>query len=178
VDELEDLLRLPGEPGTMAPLARSILARLLARRGDPQAAAVLAAARADQRPTQSGFIAGVLEVAAAELGWLDGSLAEATPAMTDALRGLTADGYTGVGAELTAYLRRADVPVPAPPEPPGPWAPTLAGRISEAADAWAQIGERYERAVVLASSADPAQRDEGLATLIELGAVATVPAVD
>ena len=37
VDELEDLLRSPGEPGIMAPLARSILARLLARRGQPQA---------------------------------------------------------------------------------------------------------------------------------------------
>ena len=178
VDELEDLLRSPGEPGTMAPLARSILARLLARRGDPQAAAVLAAAGADQRRTQSAFISGVLEVAAAELGWLDGSLAEATPAMTDALRRVTADGYTGVAAELTAYLRRADVPVPAPPDPPGPWAPTLAGRTTEAAAAWARIGERYERAVVLAGSADPAQRDEGMEALVDLGAVATLPAVD
>ena len=178
VDELEDLLRSPGEPGTMAPLARSILARLLARRGDPQAAAVLAAAGADRRRAQSAFISGVLEVAAAELGWLDGSLAEATPAMTDALRRVTADGYTGVAAELTAYLRRADVPVPAPPDPPGPWAPTLAGRTTEAAAAWARIGEHYERAVVLAGSADPAQRDEGVEALVDLGAVATLPAVD
>ena len=97
--------------------------------------------------------------------------------MSAALCRMAADGYTGVAAELTAYLRRADVPVPAPAEPPGPWAPTLAGRTTEAADAWARIGERYERAVVLAGSADPAQRDEGLAALVDLGAVATLPAV-
>ena len=178
VDELEDLLRSPGEPGVMAPLARSILARLLARRGEPQAGAVLAAARKEQYRAQSAFITGVLEVATAELGWLDGSLAEATPGMTDVLRRVADEGYAGVAAELTAYLRRAEVPVAAPADPPGPWAPTLAGRTTEAVTAWARLGERYERAVVLAGSADPAQRDEGLAALDELGAVATIPAVD
>ena len=178
VDELEDLLRSPGEPGIMAPLARSILARLLARRGQPQAGAVLAAARAGQRRTKSAFVTGVIEVAAAELGWLDGSLAEATPDMTDALRRVTTEGYAVVAAELTAYLRRAGVPVTAPPDPPGPWAPTLAGRTAEAVAAWARIGERYERAVVQSGSGDTRQRDEGLKTLVDLGAVATIPAVD
>lgn len=178
VDELEELLRSPGEPGLMQPMAQSVLARLLARRGEPQAGAVLAAAGADRRRTQSAFVTGVLEVAAAELGWLDGSLAEATPAMTDALRRLTAEGFAGVAAELTAYLRRADVPVPAPPDPPGPWAPTLAGRTAEAVAAWTRIGERYERAVVQAGAADPAQRDVGRKTLVDLGAVATIPAVE
>ena len=98
--------------------------------------------------------------------------------MTDALRRVTAEGYAGVAAELTAYLRRAGVPVAAPPDPPGPWAPTLAGRTAEAVAAWGRIGERYERAVVQTGSADPTQRDEGLKTLVDLGAVATIPAVD
>ena len=60
----------PGEPGIMAALARSILARLLARRGERHSGPVLAAAWADPRKTQSAFVRGVLEVAAAELGWL------------------------------------------------------------------------------------------------------------
>jgi hypothetical protein len=138
---------------------------------------VLAAAGADDRLTQSAFVAGVLATAAAELGWLDGSLAEASPAMTLALARATAEGHAGVAAELTAYLRRAGVPLAAPPDPPGPWAPTLEGRTAVAVAAWERIGERYERAVVQARSGDRRQRDEGLAALARLGAVATVPAV-
>jgi hypothetical protein len=161
----------------MAPLARSVLARLLARRGDPHAAAVLAGAWADPRRTHSAFVSGVLQVATAELGWLDGSLAEATPAMTAALRRASAEGFLGIAAELAAYLRRADIEVTDPPDPPGPWAPTLAGSATEAAAAWARIGERYERAVVLACAADPAQVEGGLRALDDLGAVATIPAV-
>lgn len=177
VDELESLLRSPGEPGVMAPLARSVLARLLARRGEPHARAVLAAAWADPRRTHSTFVRGVLEVAAAELGWLDGSLADVTPGTAGVLRDATALGHAVVAAELTAYLRRADVPVADPLEAPGPWAPTLAGLTGEAVEAWTRIGERYEAAVVRATSGDPADRDAGLAALVELGAVATIPAV-
>lgn len=177
VDELESLLRSPGEPGIMAPMARSILARLLARRGEPQARAVLAAAAADRRRTQSAFVSGVLEVAAAELGWLDGSLGEAPRSTTETLRRVTAEGHAGVAAELAAYLRRAEVPVATPPDPPGPWAPTLAGRTADAVEAWTAIGERYERAVVQSAAEDPEQRDEALRTLVSLGATATIPAL-
>ena len=82
-----------------------------------------------------------------------------------------------VTAELTAYLRRAGVPVGAPADPPGPWAPTLGGPVTEAVAAWQRLGERYECAVVQAMSGDPGLVNEGLATLTGLGAVATVPAV-
>jgi hypothetical protein len=177
VDELEDLLRSPGEPGVMEPLARSILARLLARRGEPQAGAVLAAAGKERYRAQSAFLTGVLEVAAAELGWLDGSLAEATPDVTDTLRRVAAGGYAVIAAELTAYLRRADVPVAPPADPPGPWAPTLAGRTADAVAAWTGLGERYEAAVVQAGSTDAVLRKAGREALADLGAVATIPAV-
>jgi hypothetical protein len=177
VDELEQLLTTPGEPGGMAPLARSILARLLARRADPRAGEVLAEAWADPRRTQSAFVIGVLEVAATELGWLDGSLAEARPATVEAARGASDAGFAGVAAELTAYLRRAGVPATEPADPPGPWAPTLAGRTTEAVAAWRHLGERYECAVVQATSGDSALVDEGLAALEALGALATIPAV-
>ncbi len=177
VDELDDLLRSPGEPGIMEPLARTILARLLARRGAPEAETILAAARADPRRTASPFVTGVLAVAAAEIGWLDGSLAELRPDTARSLRDLAAAGFHGVAAELTAYLRRAQVPAPDPPGAPGPWAPTLAGHHREAADAWLRLGERYESAVVLASSSDPDERREGSAALAGLGAVAVLPAL-
>src|SRR4051812_4887420 len=59
-------------------------------------------------------------------------------------------GQAGAGRRIRsgAYLRRAGIDVPAPTDPPGPWAPTLAGRWHEAADAWTTPGERYEAAVV------------------------------
>ena len=47
VAELRGLVTGPGEPGVMALLARSLLARLLARRGDPAGGAVLAEALRD-----------------------------------------------------------------------------------------------------------------------------------
>jgi hypothetical protein len=60
---------------------------------------------------------------------------------------------------------------------PGPWAPTLAGRWEEAAAAWAKLGERYERAVVLATAPAAQARAEGILVLRELGAAATLQAV-
>ena len=54
----------------------------------------------------------------------------------------------------------------------------IAVPTADAVAAWARIGERYERAVVQAGAADPAQRDEGRKTLVDLGAVATIPAVE
>jgi DNA-binding SARP family transcriptional activator len=177
VDELERLLATPGEPGVMAPLARSILARLLARRADPRAAAVLADAWSDPRRTESAFVAGVLEVAAAELGWLDGSLADLHPSTDRTLRRVDGERFAVVAAELTAYLRRAGVPVADPADPPGPWAPTLHGPAQDAVAAWTHVGEHYERAVVQAMSGQPELVEIGLASLTELGALATIPAV-
>ena len=177
VADLRALLDSPGEPGVMAALARSILARLLARRGDNEAVDVLAAARSDPRAADDTFVAGPLAVAQVELGWLDGSLGALTHEVRRALDLAGDAGHRSVHAELCAYLRRAGIDVPDPVDPPGPWAPTLAGRWSEAASAWAKLGERYEQAVVLATAPDRRARTQGLRMLEKLGAVATVPAV-
>ena len=67
--------------------------------------------------------------------------------------------------------------VPAAPNPPGPWAQTLAGRWEQAATAWAALGERHEQAVVLATAREKAAQARRLRLLDELGAVATIPAV-
>jgi hypothetical protein len=63
--------------------------------------------------------------------------------------------------------------VDGPPDAPGPWAASLAGRWRVAADAWQAAGERYEHAVELAASPDERARAEGLARLVSLGAHAT-----
>ena len=116
-------------------------------------------------------------MAAAELGWLDGSLADLHPSGAQTLRRVGDAGFAVVAAELTAYLRRVGVPVVGPSDPPGPWASTLRDPASDAATAWRHVGERYECAVAKAPSSDSDLVAEGLATLTELRAVATIPAV-
>ena len=161
----------------IAALARSLLARLLARRGDQEAGDVLSVALADPAVTGDSFVSGPLAVARVELGWLDGSLGELTDDAQRALDRADRAGHKTVYAELCTYLRRAVIDAPRPVDPPGPWAPTLARRWQEAANAWAALGERYERAVVLATAPDGAAKTQGLRLLRELGAVATIPAV-
>jgi DNA-binding SARP family transcriptional activator/tetratricopeptide (TPR) repeat protein len=177
VAELRALLNSPGEPGVMAALASSILARLLARRGDNEAGDVLAGALGERADADDSFVAGPLAVARLELGWLDGSLGALTDEAKRALELAEDAGHKSMQAELCAYLRRAGIQVTGPVDAPGPWAPTLAGRWKEAASAWASLGERYEHAVVLATAPDRRAHAQGLAMLRELGAVATIPAV-
>jgi len=177
VADLRALVNGPGEPGVMAALARSILARLLARRGDQEAGDVLVAALRDAAATDDSFVAGPLAVAQVELGWLDGSLGDLTDEARRARDLAEHQGNTSVHAEICAYLHRAGIEVPGPVHAPGPWAPTLARRWKEAAIAWSALGERYEQAVVLARAPDRQAQAQGLRMLRELGAVATVAAV-
>ncbi|MDN5797458.1 MAG: AAA family ATPase [Intrasporangium sp.] len=174
--ELRGLIGTPGEPGAMAVLAHAVLARLLARRGDPAAVSTLQIALGSPEFADDPLVTGVLAVASTECGWLDGSLGDLTPATRRALE-MTNGVYPAVHAELCAYLRRAGVPVATPRHAPGPWGPTLAGRWEQAAPAWAGLGERYEQAVVLATAPDAAARDTGVGMLRALGAVASLPAV-
>jgi DNA-binding SARP family transcriptional activator/tetratricopeptide (TPR) repeat protein len=177
IAELRALLDSPGEPGVMGPLAASLLARLLARRGDPQSDDVLAAALDHRAVGDDSFVAGPLAVAKVELGWLDGTLGELPDDAQRALDLAAVAGHGSMQAELCAYLHRAGIDVAAPVDPPGPWAPTLAGAWQAAATAWATLGERYERAVVLALADEPRARAHGEAMLRKLGAVATLAAI-
>ncbi len=159
----------------MVVLARSLLARLLARRGDPAARDILDEALRDPALTGDSYVAGPLAVAQAELAWLDGPSAELPPAVWKAVKLAGESGHTAIQAELCGYLRRAGHQVVAPADAPGPWAPALAGRWREAAAAWQALGERYEQAVEEALSAgDDQARAAGLATLSDLGATATL----
>lgn len=172
IADLRRLLAGDGDAGIMAPLARSLLARLLARRGDPDARRVLAEAVAEPVAAGDSYVAGPLAVARVEVGWLTG-----TPVTTGDVAGVvrlaTDAGHTAIVGELACYLRRAGQPVPVPVEVPGPWAAGLVGRWRDAAAAWAALGDRYERAVELAGGDDVDLRGLGIGLLGELGATAT-----
>jgi hypothetical protein len=178
VAELRELVTSPGKPGVMAVLARSLLARLLARRGDPGCVDVLAEALDDPAADGDSYVAGPLAVAQLEVGWLTGTLDGVPPLVERAVELAARSGHTAMSGELAGYLRRAGFAVTAPADVPGPWAPALAGRWADAADAWEALGERYERAVELASpGAEVAARATGLAILSDLGAHATARAL-
>ncbi len=174
VAELRELVTSPGEPGVMALLARSLLARLLARRGDPEARAVLEAALRHPAAGADSYVAGPLAVAQVEAGWLNGTLDEVPAGVRQAMA-LAADAnHTAMSGELGAYLRRAGHHVTVPAQVPEPWAAALEGRWREAAAAWQQLGDRYEQAVELVWSGDGRARAAGLTMLRDLGATATV----
>lgn len=178
ITELRQLVTGPGQPGVMALLARSVLARLLARRGDPDASGFLDEAMRDPRWAGDSYVAGPLAVAKVEVGWLTRAIGGVPPAVRTALDLAASSRHTAMQAELCVYLRRAGHDVPAPPHVPGPWAPALAGRWREAAVAWKELGERYEHAVELAWSGEDAHaRAAGLDVLRHLGATATVACV-
>ncbi|MGY1806565.1 ATP-binding protein [Blastococcus sp. SYSU D00669] len=177
VRELRELLAVPGAPAAMGLHARSLLARLLARRGSAEAADVLAAATWPDEARDEVSVTGPLAAAAVEVAWLRGDVGAMPALAADVLAARPASGARGSRAELSRYLQRAGHPVAVPADPIGPWAPALAGRPLEAAAAWAALGERYEEALERALSGDPAQHERGLAVLDELGAVATVAAL-
>jgi hypothetical protein len=160
----------------MGLLARSLLVRLLARRGDPEAwrvAATLPAASSVPDPS----IAGAVAAARLELEWLTDTLDGVPAEVADTVARARGCGHTTTLGELAAYLRRAGLPSPDVATLPGPWAASVAGRVHEAAAAWARLGDRYEQAVELASAPDASATEEGLRTLAGLGARATVRAL-
>jgi tetratricopeptide (TPR) repeat protein len=174
IARLRRLVTDPGRPGVMALLARSVLARLLARRGDPAAGDILDAALHDPVCAVDSYVAGPLAVAQVELGWLSGTL-EPVPSPVWAALKLAADsGHSAVQAELCMYLRRAGHDTVAPTDAPGPWAPALAGQWHAAAAAWNALGERYEQALELVRSGDEPARATGKEILRSLGASATL----
>jgi hypothetical protein len=177
VAELRGLLAEPGDPAAMGSLARALLARLLARRGDAEgAAAVLDLASARHRARRDPYVGGPLAAAAVELAWLRGDAADMPGLAEPALQTAAETGHRGSRSELSRYLQRAGHAVEVPPDATGPWAPGLAGHPLAAAAAWHDLGERYEEAVELAAAGEP-DRGRGLRALERLGAVATVAAL-
>ena len=170
IAELRELVTGPGTPGVMAVLARSLLVRLLARRGDPESGRVLEEALREAAGSDDSYVAGPLAVAQLEVGWLTGSGVPAT--VLSAVERAAAAGHTAMLGELCVYLRRAGHAVDMPVNVPAPWASALAGDWRDAAAAWEALGERYEHAVELASASSA-----GLSILRDLGAVATVRAL-
>jgi hypothetical protein len=175
---LRALVEWPGEPGIMRPLAASLLVRLLARRGcHEQAAATMQPAVVATAGSREIALVGPVTAAALEAAWLGGRTGE-MPALAAPALALAAEArHRTSQAELTRYLQRGGHAVAAPDRAAGPWAAGVAGRWREAAEAWAALGCRYERAVELALAPDAGAGSAGRRELEALGAAGALAVI-
>ncbi len=170
-DALRDLAAAPGS-GMLQVYSVPSHARLLARRGRPEADALLARAWERAVAQRSTIGLAITGLATVEWAWLAGR-PERADAVTDLLvRHGDRAGSAPVVAELLRYRQRAGWPIEDLAAAPEPWAAGLRGDWRAAADGWAAVGDPYERALELAASGEVAPTLEALAVLDGLGAQA------
>jgi DNA-binding CsgD family transcriptional regulator len=151
--------------------ALSVLGRIKTRTGDPEATAVLSSAVELSHRIGETLWIGYAAAAAAEDAWLRGDLRAipdlATAPYHEARRLRIRSSWPW--PELAFWLTKAGQPV----EPLGtdsPYALLMAGRWQEAAERWDTAGYRYEHALALSESPDPADQLAALDILHDLGA--------
>jgi DNA-binding CsgD family transcriptional regulator/tetratricopeptide (TPR) repeat protein len=142
-------------------VVNTVLGRLRARRGDPDAESPLL--RAWELAVRTGDLQRLWPAAAAraEHAWLQGRI--------DAVEGLVADTYElalelehpWAAGELGMWLRIAGVAVELPGYVAQPY---------QAGDGWRELGCPYEAALAMTEQADPEQQIAGLQELQQLGA--------
>ncbi|WP_270006298.1 ATP-binding protein [Solirubrobacter deserti] len=159
-----------GDTGYLYAYSVPWLGRLLARRGDPSAAALLR--EAWERAKRARTLVGVAYagLARAEWAWLAEDAAAAREVADELLPRLSHPGGAWFRGELLRYLTRAGVQIPSATDVPAAWAAGLAGEWRTAASLWRRAGDPYECALELALSGEPDAIAEGLEILDRLGA--------
>ena len=144
------------------------LGHLRVRRGDPDAAAALAAAQ--HQVPQTGLLLHIAPLAAAraEEAWWKEELPAVIGELREAFELARMKNDARVLDELSFWLWRAGVPVEMP-NVTGPYALHVRGDWRAAAGEWERIGCPYEQATALADGDEAAQR-EALDIFERLGA--------
>ncbi|MCK9485230.1 MAG: LuxR C-terminal-related transcriptional regulator [Dehalococcoidia bacterium] len=148
-----------------------VSARILARRGDAAAAALVERTWATAEPTGELQRIGPAASLAAELAFLQGgSLAASVPRLRQALALAEAGRIGRVAGEAAMWLQRAGA-LEAPPAVSEPaYTAMIEGRWTEAARMWHDLGCPYEEADALACTGQPQAMQEALRILEGLGA--------
>jgi ATP/maltotriose-dependent transcriptional regulator MalT len=158
------------DPGMLFAYSVPWLGRLLARRGDPVAEGMLAAAweQAQRHRLLLGLAyAGLARV---EWAWLAGEPEVAERVGAVLLARTEHPGAAPFRGELLRYLARAGVPAESFEGCPPAWAAGLEGDWHTAAAAWQEAGDPYETALELAESGDAEATAEALRMLEDLRA--------
>ena len=145
-DSLRSLLARPGDPGMMEPLARALLARLLARQGRAdEAIESLAPARAVASTSVDVRLVGPVAAAELEVAWLAGTGAGLVEIASRAIALAHDVQHTVTSGELSRYLQRAGCAAPDVVDAPEPWASGLRGDWQTAAALWTRARNRTKR---------------------------------
>jgi DNA-binding CsgD family transcriptional regulator/tetratricopeptide (TPR) repeat protein len=165
VDDVDD-------PGMLYAYSAPLLGRLLARRGEEEAAPMLAAAWS--RALRQRLLIGLAYagLASVERAWLVGDAASARR-IADVLEPRASHpGAAPFRAELLRYLARCGLEAEPFDGCPEPWAAGLRGDWEAAAVGWEAAGDPYEQALELADSGEPEPTLEAVRILDGLGATA------
>ena len=167
---LREVVDAVDDPGMLFAYSVPWLGRLLARRGDPVAEGMLAAAweQAQRHRLLLGLAyAGIARV---EWAWLAGrpEIAERVAAVL--LPRTRHPGAAPFRGELLRYLARAGLPAEPFDGCPPAWAAGLQGDWRAAAAAWQEAGDPYETALELAESGEAEATGEALRILEDLRA--------
>ena len=169
---LRELVEGVDDPGMLYAYSVPWLGRVLARRGDPAAGDMLAAAW--ERALRQRLLLGLAYagLARVEWAWLAGEQEVARRVAGELLPRTAHPGGAPWRAELLRHLVRAGLPAEPFKGCPEPWAAGLRGDWRAAAAGWATAGDPYEQALELAGSGEPEPTVEGLRILDGLGATA------
>jgi DNA-binding CsgD family transcriptional regulator/tetratricopeptide (TPR) repeat protein len=152
-----------------------VLARIRARRGEPDYEVLLEEARGLARLPMAEHLAPSVAAAAAEAAWLSGRLADG---LTEALPEGTAANRDPLGAaELRGWQWRAGADDGGADDPPEPFRMLLAADRHGAARWWQERGCPYEAAVAVSGSGDVPALRAAAEVLRGLGARAAVAVV-
>jgi DNA-binding CsgD family transcriptional regulator len=168
--EAREVMALPSARGISQMVATIALGKLLTRRGDPAADAVLEEALALAQPTGTLQRIGPMRIARAEIAWLRGDMVdvreEAAPVVAMALE----KRHPWLAGELLFWLHRAGEEVEVPGWIARPFALQIEGRWEEAAAEWRQRGCPYELAQALMKAGGPENLRVALEEFERLGA--------
>jgi DNA-binding CsgD family transcriptional regulator len=165
------------DPGVLATFSLSALGRLLARRGSPEAAALLEAAWDTATTTDSVQSIAHAGIALVESAWLRDDLEAAIEHAELPLERTKTKGAERYRGELLRFLARCGVKTEPFETCPEEFSLGLADDFDGAARAWRRIGAPYEEALELADSGDESKMLEGLAKLDDLGTAAAAEVV-
>jgi DNA-binding CsgD family transcriptional regulator/tetratricopeptide (TPR) repeat protein len=174
---LRRLLEQAGDPGANLVNPLAFLGRLLARRGDPEAAALIDRSWRLASATGEDQKMAIAAGARIERLWLEGDVDRVRADGAELLEVAVRAQHRYLRGEVLRYLRRVGEPVEPFDGCLAPFADGINGDWAAAAEGWERIGNPYHQALELTEAPELKVAVRGLAMLDRLGAVAAASLV-